>query len=249
MIISYRHKFTFLHCPKTAGSSINMALVPHLGPRDILLGSEDERLEANVRPNLRARLDALRIRQPLGVLAALGIGKEWPRRVLGLQSKSYRKCFGPKVDHPHAKQVQAFDEKAWERHFKFTFVRNPYARMASMYVFLVGKSKTRRETFPVFVQKLIEGEGPLAGWRDLADCWPVYAIGDRVVVDFVGRQETLGADFKAVCDQLKLPCQALGHMKASPRYDFRELYDADTRKSVHRLCEREIDYFGYRFEK
>lgn len=225
-----------------------MALVPHLGPRDILLGSEDERLEANVRPNFRARLDALHIRQPLSVFAALGIGPEWPRRVLGLQAKSYRKCFGPKVDHPHAKQVQAFDEKAWEQHFKFTFVRNPYERMASMYIFLRGKSAAGREPFPTFVRKLIDGTGPLAGWRDLADPWPVYAIGDRIVADFVGRHETLGADFKSVCDHLKIPYRALGHMKASPRYDFREFYDADTRKSVHRLCEREIDYFGYRFE-
>lgn len=225
-----------------------MALVPYLGPRDILLGSEDERLMANVRPNFRARLDALQVRQPFSVLAALGIGPQWQRRVLGLQTRTYRNCFGPKVDHPHAKQVQAFDEKAWERHFKFTFVRNPYERTVSMYLFLKGKSEAGREPFSAFVKKLIEGVGPLAGWRYLADTWPVYAIGDRIVVDFVGRYETLGADFKSVCDHLNLPHQALGHMKAAPRYDFREFYDTDTRKSVHRLCEREIDYFGYRFE-
>ncbi|MFC6486818.1 sulfotransferase family 2 domain-containing protein [Nitratireductor sp. GCM10026969] len=247
MIISYRHEFTFLHCPKTAGSAINMALAPHLGPLDIMLGSEGERVEVGIRPNLRARMDALRFRSPLSIFAAMGIGSEWPRRVLGLQAKSYASSFGPIVDHPHAEQVQAFDRKAWERHFKFTFVRNSYERMVSSYLFLTRASAETRDPFPTFVAKLIEGASPLR-WRHFADSWPVYAIGDHIAVDFVGRYEALGADFKALCDRLDLPYRALSHINVAPRYDFREFYDASTRKLVHRLCEREIDSFGYRFE-
>lgn len=225
-----------------------MALVPYLGPLDILLGSEEERVEANIKPNFRARVDALQIRNPLSVFAALGIGSEWQRRVLGLQTRPYRRYFRPKVDHPHAEQVQAFDKKAWERHFKFTFVRNPYERMVSLYLYLTQESEETRDPFSTFVPKLIEGANPYERWRYFADPWPIYTIGDRIAVDFVGRYETLDVDFKSVCDHLNLPHQTLSHVKAAPRYDFREFYDADTRKLVHRVCEQEIDYFGYRFE-
>ena len=38
MIISYRHKFIFMHSRKTAGSSVTALLSHHLGPQDIQLG-------------------------------------------------------------------------------------------------------------------------------------------------------------------------------------------------------------------
>src|SRR5262249_43495301 len=157
--------------------SVNMALIRCLGPLDIILGAEGERIGADIRPNFRARLDAVHVRRPLSVAAALGIVPNWPKRVLRLQVRSYRDSFGPVVDHPHAAQVQAFDKQAWERHFKFTFVRNSYERMASLYLFLSPKSKEERDSFPVFVRKLIEGASPFERWQHIADPWPLYAIG------------------------------------------------------------------------
>lgn len=40
MIVSHRHRFVFVKTRKTAGSSIEAALFPFLGPDDICTGSE-----------------------------------------------------------------------------------------------------------------------------------------------------------------------------------------------------------------
>jgi hypothetical protein len=245
MIISYRRRFTFLHCPKTAGTSVNVALAPHLGPFDIILGAQRERVNAGIRPNLRARFDAIRTGRPTSVLEALGVHS--PRRTLISQDKSYLKHFGPIVDHPQAIQVRAFDRTAWDRHFKFSFVRNPYERMVSVYLFLTRKSKGEKLTFSDFVSRLIEGADDFRKWRSFVDTWPIYTIDDRIVVDYVGRFENLSADFSVLCDQLKLPSKKLGQTKVMPRYDFRDVYDARSRKLVARFCGREIEHFGYRF--
>ena len=248
VIISYRHKFTFLHCPKTAGSSIKMALVPFLGPFDIMLGSDKERAEIGVVPNLRARLDALRSQRLSSIPAALAINPKWSKRALCLQTKRYHRHFGPIVDHPSAEQVRSFDENAWGKHYKFTFIRNPYKKMVSMYVYLTRKSPATREPFSVFVRNMVEGVGSFAAWHHLVNSWPIYTIGDTVAVDFVGRYETLSTDFNSLCDQLNIPNPKLGSAKVAQKYDFREFYDAETRNVVRRCCEREIDHFGYRFD-
>lgn len=248
VIISYRHRFTFLHCPKTAGSSINIALAPHLGPFDIMLGSEKERQALQVRPNLRTRLDAIRLHRPATLLTAAGIGRDRGKSIFALQAKAYKRRFGPVVDHPRADQVRDFDRHAFDAHFKFTFVRNPFARMVSLYLFLTRKPDEDRPPFAQFLGDLVEGRGALGRWRHLVDPWPIYAIGDRVVVDFIGRYETLDADFQRLCRHIGLPDAPLGHTKVASRYDFRDFYDPGTRGLVQRLCEREVEHFGYCFD-
>ncbi|GLK66504.1 sulfotransferase family 2 domain-containing protein [Hansschlegelia plantiphila] len=247
MIISYRHGFTFLHCPKTAGSSVNMYLAPHLGPLDIMLGARQERRRHGVRPNMRARLDALRAGRASGLAAVLGAHGDASDRVLRLQEKRYLRHFGPTIDHPNASQIRAFDERAWDRHFKFSFVRNPYARLVSMYFYLTRKTPETREPFPLFLQRLIAGEGALARWRHLIDQWPIYAIEDRLAVDFVGRYERLSEDFRVICGELGIPQGDLPHANAGLRYDFRDLYDSDSRARVGQVCGREIEHFEYCF--
>jgi hypothetical protein len=247
MIISYKRRFTFLHCPKTGGTSINLALAPRLGPFDILLGAQRERMDAGISPNLRARFDALRTGRPTAVLEALGLHS--PRRTLISQDRSYLKHFGPIVDHPKATQVRAFDRKAWDRHFKFSFVRNPYERVVSAYFYLTRKSPGERLPFRDFVSRLVGGSDEFLRWRSFVDTWPVYTIDDRVVVDYIGRFENLGADFDVLCDHLKLPGSHLAHSKVASKYDFRDVYDADSRKLVADFCGREIEHFGYRFSQ
>lgn len=49
MIVSHKHEFVFLKTRRTAGSSIEAALAPHLGPEDAITGSErDGTIRQNV---------------------------------------------------------------------------------------------------------------------------------------------------------------------------------------------------------
>ncbi|TCR93301.1 adenylylsulfate kinase-like enzyme [Rhizobium sp. BK376] len=247
VIISYRHSFTFLHCPKTAGSSINVALAPFLGPRDILLGAQREREKAAIKLNLRARWDAFRCRPDrIGSIVVANARRQ--RSVLSFQDRLYEPHFGQVTDHPFAEEVRRFDEAAWNRNLKFSFVRNPYARMASFYFYLTGRPGYPDMSFSQFVPRLIAGEGRLSKWQRLVSTWPIYTINDRVAVDFIGKFEQLPRDFAELCGLLDLPVQELPHAKAATQYDYRELYDEPTRVLVERACEKEIDHFGYRFQ-
>lgn len=245
MILSYRHKFTFLHSPKSGGSSIKILFAPHLGPRDIFLGAREEREVARIRPNLRARIDAASTLTPSGVLAALGLRSE--RKIVGRQQKAYVRHFGPSVDHPSAERLQSFDRRAWRRNFKFSFVRNPYERTVSMYLFLTRGDVGPRPAFGAFLDLLLEGESRYSRWRRLVDQWNIHAIGDRVSVDYVGRYERFDDDLAIICGEIGFAPRAAPRAKAAKPYRYRDFYDERTRGIVARLCEREIEHFGYRF--
>lgn len=247
MIISYRHRFIFLHSPKTGGSSIKMHFASWLGPHDILLGARKERRAARLRANARARFDALSTRKADSVLAVARSLSGASGRVWKYQEQVYARHFGHAVDHPSAAQIRAFDETAWGTHFKFSFTRNPYERLVSTYLFLTAKAGGERPPFPLFMRRLAEG-GINARWSRLIDHWPIHAIDDRIAVDFVGRYERLDDDFRVICDALSTPVHAMPRAKSSPRYDFRAFYDGESRNLVARLCEREIEHFGYRFD-
>ena len=49
MIISHKHKFIFIHINKCGGSSVTRALMPYLGPNDLVLGGVKEADDAEAR--------------------------------------------------------------------------------------------------------------------------------------------------------------------------------------------------------
>lgn len=67
MIISYRHKFIFIRTRKTAGTSIESALLPLMGPDDILTGSEIDKVPSlNLPKQLRGHPGYDRIKSFVG---------------------------------------------------------------------------------------------------------------------------------------------------------------------------------------
>ncbi len=159
-------------------------------------------------------------------------------------------------------------------YFKFAFVRNPWARMVSLY---------RHLSYGVSFRDYLLGEFRKKVWKEMH--WFVrpqvefVTDGDgTLLVDFVGRFERLQADFDAICQQLGLPPTNLPHVnkaedharKARPglhprrlarflrkgRYrrpapqfpHWRDYYDDDTRALVAELYRADVERFGYRFE-
>ena len=70
---------------------------------------------------------------------------------------------------------------------------------------------------------------------------------DRLLVDFVGRFESLASDFDWVCRRIGIDA-ALPQVNRSQRGDYRDLYTDRLASLVGRHFAADIDRFGYTFE-
>ncbi|PJR11320.1 sulfotransferase family 2 domain-containing protein [Sinorhizobium meliloti] len=244
MIISHRHKFIFIHVPKTAGSAVSAYLAREFGPWDLQLGSWKDALANGAKANRLALIAMFRHLPPLEIAKTLVRNHS----VDSLAGAALSRRFAGRLsDHSSASEIEAFDSAAWKNYFKFCFVRNPFERAVSLYNWHYRKATTR-PNFSEMLRLIEEGaaERESINWRS----WQLYTRNDEVVVDFVGRQERLSDDLRIVCDRLGLPFnnRFLTRAKANPtRPDIRNYYQPGDRERVARLFGAEIEHFKYRF--
>ncbi|WP_026613671.1 sulfotransferase family 2 domain-containing protein [Ensifer aridi] len=244
MIISHRHRFIFIHVPKTAGSTISAYLARNLGPRDLQLGSWKEALANGAKYNRRALTAVFRYHSPLKIARTL-VRNGNLNSLAGDALR--RRIAGKLTDHSGAAEIEAYDPSAWKHYFKFCFVRNPFERAVSLYNWHYRKADTR----PSFSQMLcLIEEGAAKRERINWESWQLYTKNDEVVVDFVGRQERLADDLRSLCDRLGLSFDErfLMRAKANPaKVDIGSYYKPGDRERIERLFGPEIEYFKYRF--
>ncbi len=244
-----------MHCRKAAGSSIAACLAPFLGPEDLHLGTWPEAFEQGVAPNRRARRDLLH------PMAAASFAYRLLRRpgqlndrsyrieaLNGAQRLKYRTPLGRSPEHAHAADVHALFPKAWRDYFKFCFVRNPFDRAVSDYVWRTRKTGNADMTFSDFLQRLYQRDFSNRTIPRHFDNWPIYTIDGRIEVDYVGRFERLGNDLDEVFARLGLQHPPLAHAKGMQRTgSYHDWYGEDERGVVERLFANEIRQFGYGF--
>ena len=144
----------------------------------------------------------------------------------------------------------------FDRALKFAFVRNPFDRLVSLFVYLKRikcDDVPDDMTFEAFCWKVERREHPPVGlynYRGLNQCnpmcdWLTDANGD-LVADFVGRYESVTDDFRAVCDRLGIEA-VLPHENATQHGPYRDYYTRATRAVVESVYRRDLDLFGYDF--
>lgn len=142
---------------------------------------------------------------------------------------------------------------AWQAAFTFAFVRDPWERLASLHRYLLAEgssSAAQIQDFKPFIRFILD--------RNARDHEPALAIGlpqvewlrlpsGEIDMSFIGRQETLSADFQQVLESLGLPPQQLPVLNTTPRAkpDVLDLYDAEMRGWVLGLYEEDFDVFEY----
>jgi hypothetical protein len=145
-------------------------------------------------------------------------------------------------------------------------VRNPWSRILSEYRY---RNYFQHRSFRDFVLNKL----PKPGWDDrYRHVMPQYdMLHDRegnLLVDFVGRFETLQQDFDQVCVQLGIAVSPLPHRNKSDKnsrdlkrkfrnflyrngenrcQDMADFYDDETREAVAEYYRRDIETFGYEF--
>ncbi len=150
--------------------------------------------------------------------------------------------------------------REYGNHFKFTFVRNPWSRIASGYIHAANsetgfRARRKLEVFTGGFKKFLNilcgrGEFPHSHIAHMRNKQLIYFL-DRGIetVDYIGRHETLRRDFSQVLRHVGYdrPIGELGKERYYIDYDYRDLYDEEAKKMVAKYYEEEIDYLKYTF--
>ncbi len=172
-------------------------------------------------------------------------------RLLGSMAFRLNRCLRYKVrkfrKHARAAKIRRqLPTDVFDRYFKFAFVRNPWDRWVSLYHFIREYPSHHRHkqvlrlSFEEFLDTLAR--------KQKRRQKPFLTDADgNLLVDYVGRFETLQADFAHLARVLKVPA-SLDHMHKTKHRDHRSYYNSRTIELVAEISRDDIELFGYDFD-
>jgi len=169
--------------------------------------------------------------------------------------------------HIRARELKEKLGESWDEYFKFCFVRNPWDRLVSAYLFykqsvssvsslisftqehykkhtVLGQQINRCSDFREFCRNLNTFELDLHFEPQINF---ITDVDSSVIVDYMGRFENLKEDLGIICDTIKIPRIELPHYRKTKRKDFRLYYDDEIKEIVRKNYQNDIDYFNYSF--
>ena len=226
MIISHKHKFIFIHIPKSGGSSLARSII------DYYRTTEQEECE-------------------LSVFKSDDWNPEWGKPLP--HSPKILKDLPQHAKYPEIKKYfsEKFPQKNIDDYFKFSFVRNPWARLVSVYEY--GKkleergnengfsSSLKSLNFKNFIKNNSAGHNQLAWLCDIR-----YPKHQKQT--FIGKIEHGQKSFDIICDKLKIPHQKLLCINQTKHEHYTKYYDDETREIVAKKHAKDIKYLGYKFQ-
>ncbi len=217
MLVSHTHRFIYIHVGKTGGMSM----------REVLKTYAQEP-------------DKFRIRRPP---AAVGdrpnpLYKVWETLLLHAKARDVQKELPPEI---------------FGGFYKFAFVRNPWDLMVSMYHFILREPKAAKHdqvkalgSFDAFVEWAVKEPEPFPKGITRLQKEMLTDSEGNLLVDFVGRYETLHRDFAAICEKVRID-NTLPHLNRSQHLDYRTYYTPETRRLVEESFQADIECFNYSF--
>jgi hypothetical protein len=202
-------------------------------------------------------------------MSALGLDWERDRASLWLQANDDPRRGTEKLAHLSAAEYTGcgyVTPEEFSGFFKFSFVRNPWDRILSEYRY---RNYFQHRSFRDFVLNKL----PSPGWDDqYRHVMPQYDMlhdeQGNLLVDFVGRFESLQQDFDRVCGVLGIGVSTLPHRNPSDKksrdlkrrlrnFLYRngenglrhasDFYDDEIRDAVACYYRKDIETFGYEF--
>lgn len=218
MLISYSNRFIFFHVAKVAGLSIREALQKYC--------EEPKHFKIARPPYTR----------PDG--SPNPLYKAWTNTLL------------------HAKARDAQQElptEVFDGFYKFAFVRNPWDWQVSMYHFILKRTDhlyhervSKMAGFEEYLEWVVATRNPFTRGATKYQKDIVTDRDGNIIVDFIGRFETLAEDFKKVCNPIRVQA-VLPVLNHTLHKDYTSYYNEHTRKLVAEHFRADIKLFNYRF--
>ncbi len=143
-------------------------------------------------------------------------------------------------------------------YFKFSFVRNPWDRMVSLYFYLrntslYGKLLPNAPSFNDWILSDLEKittympiSVPLRHKKRPQLEW-IRDQNGNITVDFIGRFENLQNDFDIFLDKCNIPHVQLLHENKTTHDHYTKYYTKESIKKVSEWYKEDISYFHYKF--
>jgi len=218
MLISYSHHFIFFHVAKVAGLSIRNALEPYV--------QEPEKFK---------------IRRP--------------PKTLGDKPNPLYEMWESFLIHAKAKDAkQELPDDIYNNFYKFAFVRNPWDWQVSMYHFILKETSHIRyklvksmTSFEEYLEWIINTKKPYAKGATKFQKDMITDNDGNLIVDFVGKYETLAQDFQHICKIINIKA-SLPSINRTLHRDYKSYYNDKTKKMVEEHFKEDIELFGYTFD-
>jgi hypothetical protein len=157
----------------------------------------------------------------------------------------------------HAKAIAAQEmlpRELFQELFKFAFVRNPWDLQVSSYHHIQRERPHLMDgvaDFPSFIRSKLNPERAYHYILDTSmELQSDYLrdLSGNIIVDYVGRYESLQEDFDEVCRRIGIPHRALPRLReATDRRAYRSYYDDETAELVAKHFRADIETLGYSF--
>ena len=148
--------------------------------------------------------------------------------------------------HGHITAMQAKTQlPSWKQYYKFGFVRNPYDRLVSFAHYFYGNHPVMQKAPNLHLKKLLlfPPEERMTWFRPQVD----FLCNDEgtLLVDFVGKVESLQQDFNEVCRHIKLPLSNLKKINSSKHTIYSAYYDEELAELAYTYYQKDFKVFNY----
>ncbi len=145
-------------------------------------------------------------------------------------------------------------KKKYNKRFKFAFIRNPYDKVVSQYSYRFIRNAQNLQSDNISFEEWIK--------LTFIDKNPIYRIPDNmydpqldwvadengnIIVDFIGRFESLNEDFNKVCEKIGVKGKNLPHLRKSKHEGYRTYYNDFAKSVISKCFKKDIEAFGYKF--
>jgi hypothetical protein len=164
--------------------------------------------------------------------------------------------------HTNLRRYQImFAPAEFKSYFKFTFVRNPFDRLVSAFLFLkqggvnekdkrwAEKNLSQYDTFDAFARAGLHRRNIRRALHFRPQAEFICVRPNRPGLDFIGYYENLPADFAFISRQLGIHATlAEANRNASREKDYRQYYTEESRKMVADFYAADLRILGYDFD-